>query len=232
MEGPHRLSPPWVNAHSHRPAQSPEELAVLNVRLGYEAIPEELPANTLISIGIHPWDIGRDWKNVMVSRPTGPSPNHDPAAIGECGFDRLRGPEMATQHAVFEAHVHLAEEMYLPLIVHCAKAFEDLQQALKRLRPAVPVIVHGFDKHPQLAQELLRAGCYLSFGKALLKPGSSAAKSLVIIPEDRFLFETDDADTDIREVYAAAAALRGREISEIRSRVWHTWTQLSAISPP
>lgn len=233
MERPHDPQTPYLNVHSHRPAQAADELAVMNIRLGYDIFPAKAEANMLFSIGLHPWDIDQNWRYKIDNffNKFEINKNYNTLiAIGECGFDALRGPEMTIQQAVFEAHLQWAKKVNLPIIIHCVKSYDTLLKNIVNNKNH-KYIIHGFDKHPQLAQSLVQAGCWLSFGKALLKPESSAAKALAIMPEDRFLLETDDAPIDIREIYAAAAAIRSREISEIRSRVWQTWTDLNAISP-
>ena len=72
-------------------------------------------------------------------------------------------------------------------------------------------VFHGFDKNAATAAMLLRAGCYLSFGAALLREQSHAAEALRSAPEDRFFLETDDSNVEIAAVYERAAAIRAAE---------------------
>lgn len=100
-----------------------------------------------------------------------------------------------------------------PLIIHCVRAYEEVLAIKKEWGTqgdVIPWIFHGFNKKPAVAQMLLRAGAYLSFGAALLVPGSPAAQSLAICPPGRYFLETDDRnDVSIAAVYAAAAAILG-----------------------
>jgi TatD DNase family protein len=105
--------------------------------------------------------------------------------------------------------VQLANEVGKPLIIHCVKAFNELLNTLNQMDNKVPVIVHGFNNNENIARLLSDAGCYLSFGKALLGYDSSAAKALRAVGRKRFLLETDNADISIKYIYHKAAELLG-----------------------
>ena len=57
-----------------------------------------------------------------------------------------------------------------------------------------PLIVHGFRKGPQLAQQLLDVGFHISLGE---KFNPEVAK---IVPSDRLWRETDESALDIQEI--------------------------------
>src|SRR5690606_24395723 len=127
--------------------------------------------------------------------------------IGECGFDRLRGPAMPLQREVFSRQVALAITLGKPLIIHCVRAFDELQSFGKRYAHQIPMIVHGFTKSPQLAKQLTDRGFYLSFGSAILNDVGGAARTLQQLDAPFFL-ETDDSTTPIQAIYERAAFLR------------------------
>ena len=83
-------------------------------------------------------------------------------AIGECGFDRLRGGDADTQRRLFDFHARLAERVGKPLIIHAVKSVQELMDARRRIAPTVEWVIHGFRGKPELARQLQRAGYKLS----------------------------------------------------------------------
>lgn len=168
-------------------------------------------------VGLHPWYLdpadgqtGFDWVAQKAA-------DTKVLAIGETGLDKLRGPAMDFQQSIFLKHAALAESVGKPLVIHCVRAFPELLAIQRDFRPTVPWIVHGFQKGPQLAEDLLRAGFYLSFGAALLSPdGHPVVEAFRGVPHDRFFLETDDReDISIGSVYARAAAIKGVGVEEV-----------------
>lgn len=160
--------------------------------------------SSLLSAGIHPWYIATNLeKQQEVLQTIAVAP--EILFIGECGLDRLKGPELSFQIAVFERQVQLAEQLHKPVIVHCVKAYSELLHLRKVLRPTMPWVIHGFNTKPQIADQVLASGCFLSLGKALLTSESNANKVLKTIPLERLFLETDDSTTPIEQIYEAAA---------------------------
>lgn len=183
------------HTHSHRPdaivSRSPESQ------------PHE---GFLYSVGIHPWDA--DSSNLPLLEEEAALPST--IAIGESGIDLLRGPEVEQQEKLFIKHIELSERLKKPLIVHCVRAFDRLLSLRRKLHPKQPWIIHGFNRKPQLAAELVKAGCYISFGP-VFNPASARA-----VPSDRLLIETDDSpECDINTVATAVAEARGESAQEI-----------------
>jgi TatD DNase family protein len=193
-----------LNVHTHYPSGSHAADEIVNLRPGeYSGV---LPR--LYSAGLHPWFLREaslesdlEWLHACAQ---------GAVAIGEAGLDKLVNTPADLQMAAFRACIAVSEQTGKPLIIHCVKAYEAVIAVKKNLKPVQPWIIHGFDKHPQTAAELLRAGCYLSFGKALFNDRSHASRSLQSVPADRFFLETDDArDLTIEAVYTRAARIRG-----------------------
>ena len=78
------------------------------------------------------------------------------------------------------------------------------------------MIVHGFNNNKEIALQLLKSGCYFSFGKALLIKDSNASQVISIIPSDRLFLETDDADTTIENIYSAASNILNLETETLK----------------
>ena len=138
------------------------------------------------------------------------------AALGECGLDKRIAVPFALQQQVFEAQLHLAQQVQKPVIIHCVAAFQELISIVSAQQITVPIIIHGFSKNEQLAQQLLQQGYYLSFGKYLFQQ-PELAEALAKVPHDRFFLETDAMDRSIQEVYVKAAECKKMSIDQIKS---------------
>ena len=156
-----------------------------------------------ISIGIHPWHINNDWQNIFADIATHAKADNV-VAIGECGFDMLKSPATAElQEEIFRAHAQLAETLCKPLIIHCVKAFDRLMSLHKDIKPQQAWVIHGFRGKPQQAEQLTKAGLYISLGE---KFNHESAKA---IPAERLFIETDESTCPIAEIYKAVAQAKG-----------------------
>lgn len=175
-----------LDIHTHRPAPG----AIVNVD---PVDPVTLDRQYLYSVGLHPWNSDRVTMEALARLDTFAA---DPAvvAIGETGLDALRGAAIDFQQHLFDHHVGLSESLRKPLIIHAVKTFPLVIAARRRHNPAMPWIIHGFRGKPQLAEELLRHGFYLSVGTRV-NPAS-----LAVIPPDRLLAETDDSRLPISAI--------------------------------
>lgn len=152
-------------------------------------------------------------------------------AIGECGLDYFRSggtpEEKMAQMARFEAHVALAERVGKTLVIHCRNAHEDMLEALARLKPTVPVVIHFFTGSAELAERYLALGCYLSFPGPITYTDMYDA-SIKACPTDRLLTETDapfaapvpfrgkrNEPAYVEHVAAKIAALKGESLEAV-----------------
>lgn len=151
------------------------------------------------SVGIHPWRSQQvtpamlDALHTAVRHP-------QVAAIGETGLDALRGAPLPIQQSLFQEHITLAEQLGKPLIIHMVRTSQQVLKAWRESQRAVPWVIHGMRGNPRVAQPLIDAGFYLSFGPRF-NPATVAAT-----PLDRLLIETDDnAAATIHQVAQAIA---------------------------
>lgn len=128
-------------------------------------------------------------------------------AIGECGLDKVCDTNWDLQQRIFREQVLLAKSLQKPIVVHCVRAFAEVMGILEEIKPAVPVVFHGYNRGRNIAEELLVKGFFLSFGAAILKDGA-VADVLGDIPAEKFFCETDDSDVTIDTVYNRAADIR------------------------
>ncbi len=149
----------------------------------------------LYSAGIHPWWTAEEWR-LLLPGLENLLQHPQVVALGECGFDALRGAPLEEQAEAFELQIALAECYRLPVTLHCVRAHHLLLSAHKRLHPTTLWTLHGFRGNAALARQLLDAGFDLSFGPYF------NAEALRLTPPERRHVETDDSGFSLRQVVA------------------------------
>jgi TatD DNase family protein len=214
---------PFIDIHTHFENSDAEVIAVLNYtqKEGFalpnlnDTLSKSQTPNPK-SIGLHPWFLTKgnfesDYKKLA---------QHiyyqDIIALGECGLDRLKGADLVFQIQAFEAQIRLAESVKKPVIIHCVKAYNEVISLKRKLKPIVPMIIHGFNQNENILKDLVRNGFYMSIGAAVLLTGSNSEKSLNKIPLERLFFETDDKEVSIKGIYEKAAEILKLEINELK----------------
>ena len=170
------------------------------------------------SIGIHPWFIVEDRIEADLAIIESKLKESGCLAVGECGLDKRIEIPFALQQTVFERQLLLAEQYQKPVVIHCVAAFQELIAIKKALKISVPFLIHGFSKNEQVAKELLANGCYLSFGKYLLRM-PQLESVFCVMPNDQFFLETDTDEQTIQEVYDLAAQYKGLSVAQLQELV-------------
>ena len=147
-------------------------------------------------------------------------------ALGEVGLDKLTECPYPIQIKAFEEIVSISEAYGKSLIIHCVKSVDELIAIRKKMRPALPWIMHGFRGKPQQADSLLRHGFYLSFGEHY---NSQVMKE---IPIERLFLETDESNVPIDELYNRAAAIRHISAEELKLAVLHNVNNVFGVKKP
>ncbi|HQQ93610.1 MAG TPA: TatD family hydrolase [Bacteroidia bacterium] len=192
----------FINTHTHAQIYDAQvELVNLD--------PSHSEKTKLYSYGIHPWKIDPSDRDYQIQRLRQVASEKRCLAIGECGLDKLCQVDMQIQADVFIEHIHLANAIQKPLIVHCVKAFNELINCLNLNDNKVPVIIHGFNNNENIARMLQNEGCSFSFGKALLAYDSNASRVIRSLGRKQIFLETDDSDISIKYIYRKAAELLG-----------------------
>jgi len=143
------------------------------------------------AIGIHPHEAGAAAPETvhhlepLLARP-------GVVAIGETGLDFYRdyAPRPA-QTALFRAHLALAREAGLPVIIHCRNAYPEVLAILKDFSD-VSAVFHAFSGSAEVAKACLDRGSYLAFGGPVaFRHARRLAEVAVQVPLERILLETD-----------------------------------------
>lgn len=116
-------------------------------------------------------------------------------AIGEMGLDFFKAENHQEQKAVFEAQLAIAQELDLPVIIHCRDAAVPMRTLLLQFwerNGPVKGVMHCWGGTPEETQWFLDLGFYISFsGIVTFKNAQSIQSSAMMVPCDRLLVETD-----------------------------------------
>jgi TatD DNase family protein len=204
----------FINIHTHNSLIADGVFAVENLMAHENLKPDDIAADAFTA-GIHPWYLNEHNGKEQIGFIRTLAGNSEVIAIGEAGFDKLRGPSMEIQRAAFKEQVKIAEEAGKPLIVHCVRAWDELLASYKTLDPVKPWLVHGFRGKKDLALQLISKGMYLSFWfDFVLRPES--ADLLRFVPNERIFLETDGADVSITDIYRKVANDLAISIEELK----------------
>lgn len=212
---------PYIDIHTHKSQLSEEVISVRNC--DDETVPE-----TWCSIGIHPWQsiqvisdngfIERSMKSLAVKCKL-----PQVLFLGETGLDAKRGADMEIQKELFLRHVELSEQLGKPMIIHCVKAIEEIVAIHKQQHPSQRWIMHGYRKNATLANQILRQGIELSFGRYF------DAEAMKMAYEANVLWlETDESGERIEDVYQMASEALSVSVEELKLNIYQRAVQLSS----
>lgn len=205
------------DVHTHRKTKEVGVLSIeqctLNDSLSHR--------NSPFSISIHPWDIHKGYDIARLEF-YGAHPNC--MAIGETGLDKLSG-DFQLQERIFLDHIEVAKRVKKPLILHCVKAFEECLMLLKQTEFLHGVVFHGFNKHPNLAGQLIKNGYYISLGAFFLKENPNFERFLIQSNFKGVLFETDNnTSIKIDELYQKAQQIHPNlDIRKTLTETFNNW---------
>lgn len=200
----------FFNFHTHQFTNQSNVLELVN------QYPQEFDsAIPFYSIGIHPWHIKKNEIDLELKIIEDKLQSKNCLAIGECGLDKRIEIPLELQITVFEKQLALAEKYKKPVVIHCVAAFQEVTAIKKKLKISVPMIIHGFSKNNQLAEQLIKDGFYISFGKYLLR-NPDLKTVFQNIPNDRFFLETDTIEENILQVYDLASEYKNITIKELQ----------------
>lgn len=167
------------------------------------------------SVGLHPNRINENWERNLEQIKV-LSKDKNCLAIGECGLDALVEVDENLQEKVFEQQILWANEIQKPVMVHCVRRFSQLLRFQKMAK--VPLIIHGFNKKKEIAEELIDKGFYLSFGKAFLY-NENLQEIVKNLPLERIFLETDTAEMEIEKVYHKLSEIKNIDLQDIGNQI-------------
>ena len=170
----------------------------------------------LRAAGIHPWDA----ENATIDE----SFFADAQAVGEIGLDYACEVSREVQEAIFRAQLSIAEQMKLPVVLHCVRAFAPTLAILKEYRLR-GVIFHGFIGSKEQALEAVKRDYFLSFGERTFR-SPKTIEALCSTPLENLFLETDESPIPIEDIYAKATQIRGEDLEDIINGITNNYNKL------
>lgn len=114
-------------------------------------------------------------------------------AIGEIGLDYYWNKEnKQLQKEYFIKQIELADELNLPIIIHCRDAVMDTLDILKnKINPRKRGIFHCCMLNKELIKEAVKLGFYISFSGNITFKNAKPQEAINQVPIDKILIETD-----------------------------------------
>jgi TatD DNase family protein len=159
-----------------------------------QSIADQFPELSF-AVGLHPLDVDK-WEVDSADRIMALAQS-DPrvVAIGETGLDFYKAENQVQQEAAFVAQLAIAQQLDLPVIVHCRDAASLMAELLRSFwnqHGPVKGVMHCWSGTPEETQWFLDLGFYISFsGIVTFKNALQVQASAQMVPGDRILIETD-----------------------------------------
>jgi TatD DNase family protein len=149
--------------------------------------------NMYAAVGIHPHD-AKDVSAETLSGLKEIAQSEKVVALGETGLDfHYNHSSPSDQKRAFAAQLKIANELNLPVIIHCREAFDETMEILDQYGQGTKgVVFHCFSGSDEQAKMVLDYGFYISFtGVVTFKNADLTRKAAQIVPPERIMLETD-----------------------------------------
>ena len=121
--------------------------------------------------------------------------NDKVVAIGEIGLDYHwdGNPDSTVQKRVFREQLEIANQLELPVSIHCREAYEDAYEIFKTTDTSnSTIIMHSFNGNVEWLNKFLDMGMMISYsGVVSFKNAKEVHESAKNTPLDRMMVETD-----------------------------------------
>lgn len=147
-------------------------------------------------IGIHPNDITSSWKNELKELKLLASNKQalKIVGIGECGMDfHYPNYNVQLQKDVFRAHIELALEHDLALVVHTRDARDETLSVIEEYHKEIKRgIIHCFSEDQAFADQVIQWGFAIGLGGTVTYPKNAALREITVnAPLSNIVLETD-----------------------------------------
>jgi TatD DNase family protein len=247
-------APPLIDSHCHIVfRQFDDDLDVIAARwreAGVQSLlhacvePSEIPGIKALAdrfpelrygVGVHPLDTEHWQADTPDVLREAAEADARVVAIGELGLDLFRATNLDEQLAMLVPQLDLAEELGLPVIIHCRDAAEPMLSLLDQRRSAghsIQGVMHCWGGTPSEMEAFLAFGLYISFSGTVTFPKAVETHQCAQqVPEERYLVETDcpflspvprrgkrNEPAMVRHVAERVAELRGQSLEQVARR--------------
>ncbi|MDP5106848.1 MAG: TatD family hydrolase [Polaribacter sp.] len=209
----------FIDVHTHTFSSDTNVFSIVN------SYPNSLNFWQPFSIGIHPWFIKNDTFEEELLFVETKLQDKNCVALGECGLDKLIDVDFELQKAVFKMQILVSEKYKKPLIIHCVKAYQEIIEIKKQVKPTQKWVLHGFNKSKQLAESFIKNGILLSFGAAMIK-NKKLQEVFLEIPISSILLETDDSELEIQAIYQKASEIKNIHLKDLQEAIHQNFKRI------
>lgn len=165
-------------------------------------------------------------------------------ALGEIGLDLyMNQPQFDRQQALLDAHLRLARDHDLPVILHSRRTHDKLAQHLRRIEVPRSGVVHGFAGSLAQAEAFVRLGYKIGVGGTITYQRARKTRhTIASLPLSALLLETDAPDMPLQghqgqanrpervlDVWRALCELRSEPPQEIAAAILHNSRAVFAL---
>jgi TatD DNase family protein len=227
----------------------------VNPSLRFENIPAVLAladqhAECYAGVGIYPRYCA-GWQPADIERVRQAARHPKVVAIGEIGLDYQFNIKASREHqfAVLEAHLALAAELGLPVLLHNRdlRTYTDTLQLVQKsplMGRTRMGLLHDFTADYDIARQALDLGLYISFAGPLTYANAKKLPAVAArLPLERMLIETDapcvppepyrggkrSEPAHVLEVAKAIAAIHRKSVEEIAQITYQNACQLFGL---
>jgi len=143
-----------------------------------------------VAVGYHPHD-AKDAPGNYLQRLEALAKHPKVKAIGEIGLDYYRDlSPRDVQRRVFAEQIELADELKLPIVIHCRDAMDEVLPIVEE-HGYWRGVFHSAAADKEQAQKIVELGFYLGINGTLTYDSKRTKSWLLDVPKDRLLIETD-----------------------------------------
>lgn len=182
-----------------------------------KALHERFPEITHMAMGLHPTEIGADWREQLAQVEQEWRGCSDYVAVGEVGIDLYWDATFAEQQMMaFEQQLSWAVERDKPVIIHCRNGLEQTLEVMQGFS-GITGVMHSFGGSDADVDRVRKvADMYFGINGIVTFKNSNLRNTLPAITTERLLVETDSP-------YLAPVPYRGKrcESSMLPATVAH-----------
>ena len=147
------------------------------------------------TVGLHPTDCNNNWRDEFrkIKLLLQDRERNKVVAVGETGLDYFHKPYNASeQRDAFKAHIELAIEYDMPLVVHVRESADDVLRVLEEYKDSVRGVNHCFLQEKYVADMFISWGWYIGIDAPITYPKNQWFRDIVAqLPLESLILETD-----------------------------------------
>jgi len=165
-------------------------------------------------------------------------------ALGEIGLDKFAAADAMLQEHLFIKQLQLAEQLQLPVIIHCVKKQSRVLALLKEQQFTQGGVYHAFSGSIEVAREFIKLGFKLGIGGVITYPNANKTRQAIAnLPIESLVLETDAPDMPIYQqqtthnspvniiaIFNALSELRSESKAQLAAQLYNNTTNIFSLS--